>query len=314
MPRTLLVPLDGSQFGEHALPLALTLARKGDARVHLVHAHMRFDAVYAEMQVYDPDLDQQMRTRESAYLAHAVTRIKAACPDVRVTSAVQDGPVAGVIRDQAKIAGADLIVMTTHARGVFSRFWLGSATDDLLRDSPLPLLLAHPRPEAPNLSAEVPLKRWLIPLDGSEMAEQVFEPAFRTATPFGAAVTLFRVTRPVTPIAIPHAGGAFGELALGMVERIDAIDRQVQDEAVRYLARSAERIRGQGFVVDTQVVADEQPGVAILDRARTGIDVIALGTHGRRTLRFLGSTADKVIRGSHVPVLVQRPSDKLASA
>ena len=29
---------------------------------------------------------------------------------------------------------------------------------------------------------------------------------------------------------------------------------------------------------------------------------------------LLGSTADKVIRGSHVPVLVQRPSDKIASA
>ena len=312
MSFTLLVPLDGSQFGEHALPLALTVARKGDARVHLVHAHQRFDAVYAEMQVYDPDLDQQMRTRETAYLAHAVTRIKAVCPDLRVTSAVQDGPVADVIRDQAKIAGADLIVMTTHARGIFSRFWLGSATDDLLRDSPLPLLLAHPQAHAPDLSAEVPFKRWLIPLDGSLMAEQVLEPALRTASLFGAAVTLLRVTRPVMPVTLPHAGGAFGDLALGMVERIDAIDKQVQDEATRYLAERAERIRAQGFVVDTQLVIDEQPGVAIL--AHSGVDVIALGTHGRRTLRFLGSTADKVIRGAHVPVLVQRPSDKIASA
>ena len=308
MPLTLLVPLDGSRFGEHALPLALTLARKGDGRVHLVHAHQRFDAAYAEMQVFDPDLDQQMRTRETAYLAHAVTRIKAASPNVRVTTAVQDGPVASVIRDQAKIAGADLIVMTTHARNVLVRFWLGSATDDLLRDSPLPLLLAHPSADAPNLSADLPLGRWLIPLDGTPMAEQVLEPGLRCAALFGAAVTLLRVTRPVLPVTIPHAGGAFGDLALGMVERIDAIDQQVQDEATRYLTRVAERVRGQGFAVDTQVIAEEQPGVAILDRAQSGIDVIALGTHGRRTLRFLGSTADKVIRGSQIPVLVQRPT------
>ena len=140
------------------------------------------------------------------------------------------------------------------------------------------------------------------------MAEQVLEPALRSAALFGAAVTLLRVTRPVLPVTIPHAGGAFGDLALGMVERIDAIDQQVQEEATRYLTRVAERIRSQGFAVDTQVVAHEQPGVAILDRAQSGIDVIALGTHGRRTLRFLGSTADKVIRGSHVPVLVQRPT------
>ena len=308
MPLTLLVPLDGSRFGEHALPLALTLARKGGARVHLVHAHQRFDAVYAEMQVYDPDLDQEMRARETAYLAHVVTRIKAACPEVRVTTAVQDGPVASVIRDQAKIAGADLIVMTTHARSVLVRFWLGSATDDLLRDSPLPLLLAHPHDGAPNLSAEMPLGRWLIPLDGTGMAEQVLEPALRTAALFGAAVTLLRVVRPVLPVTIPHGGSAYGDLALGMVERIDAIDKQVQDEANRYLTQVAERIRGQGFAVDTQVAVEEQPGVAILDRALSGVDVIALGTHGRRMLHFLGSTADKVIRGSRVPVLVQRPT------
>jgi nucleotide-binding universal stress UspA family protein len=308
MPLTLLVPLDGSRFGEHALPLALTIARKGNARVHLVHAHQRLDAVYAEMQLYDPALDEQMKAREAAYLAHAVTRIKAAAPDVRVTTAVQDGPVASVIRDQAKIAGADLIVMTTHARGVIARFWLGSATDELLRDSPLPLLLAHPDADAPNLALDVPLKRWLIPLDGTGMAEQVLEPALRFAQLLGASITLVRVTRPVLPVEIPHGAGSFGDLALGMVERIDAIDKQVQEEANRYLAQIAERVRDQGFAVDTQIVIEEQPGVAILDRALSGIDAIALGTHGRRALRFLGSTADKVIRGSRVPVLVQRPT------
>src|SRR5262249_30206615 len=37
--RSLLVPLDGSPFGEHALPLALGIARRSGADVRLVHAH-----------------------------------------------------------------------------------------------------------------------------------------------------------------------------------------------------------------------------------------------------------------------------------
>ena len=37
--RSLLVPLDGSAFGEHALPLALGIARRCGARVRLVHVH-----------------------------------------------------------------------------------------------------------------------------------------------------------------------------------------------------------------------------------------------------------------------------------
>jgi nucleotide-binding universal stress UspA family protein len=41
MYRTILVPLDGSAFGEHALPFALTIARRSDASIELVHVHAK---------------------------------------------------------------------------------------------------------------------------------------------------------------------------------------------------------------------------------------------------------------------------------
>ena len=63
-----------------------------------------------------------------------------------------------------------------------------------------------------------------------------------------------------------------------------------------------------GRTVRTVVTVDEQAGEAILSRAKSGIDAIALGTHGRHglTRMLLGSVADNVIRGSSVPVLVHR--------
>jgi len=39
MIRSILVPLDGSTFGEHALPMAASLARRAGATLHLVHVH-----------------------------------------------------------------------------------------------------------------------------------------------------------------------------------------------------------------------------------------------------------------------------------
>lgn len=49
MTASILVPLDGSTFGEHALPLAMNMAKKLNAQLHLVHVHSLLDATYAEL-------------------------------------------------------------------------------------------------------------------------------------------------------------------------------------------------------------------------------------------------------------------------
>lgn len=47
MIRSILVPLDGSPFGEHALPLALAIAAKAGAEVQVVHVHVPLAPQYA---------------------------------------------------------------------------------------------------------------------------------------------------------------------------------------------------------------------------------------------------------------------------
>jgi nucleotide-binding universal stress UspA family protein len=64
MYRTIMVPLDGSTFGEHALPLAVSVARPGDARLHLVHSHIA-DGRRRD----DGALDAQQQEHERAYLS-----------------------------------------------------------------------------------------------------------------------------------------------------------------------------------------------------------------------------------------------------
>ena len=86
------------------------------------------------------------------------------------------------------------------------------------------------------------------------------------------------------------------------------IDEQIRSNAEKYLGLVAERLRGGGAKVQISAPIAEHPATAILqEAARVGADLIALETHGRGVSRVLmGSVADKVVRGSHLPVLVWR--------
>jgi nucleotide-binding universal stress UspA family protein len=61
--------------------------------------------------------------------------------------------------------------------------------------------------------------------------------------------------------------------------------------------------------VEAVVLIDAHPARALLDHVRsTGADLIVMSTHGRGLSRlFVGSVADKVLRGSNCPTLIRRP-------
>jgi nucleotide-binding universal stress UspA family protein len=96
------------------------------------------------------------------------------------------------------------------------------------------------------------------------------------------------------------------------MEQSNALTEQKAQEAGAYLERVAQSLRSRSLSVKTKVAVHPEPAAAILEAAQAGTDLIAIQTHGRRGLSrlVLGSVADKVIRGSSVPVLVQRPAKR----
>lgn len=94
----------------------------------------------------------------------------------------------------------NLAVMTAHGRGAFSRVWLGSTADSFVQhgSEPTPLLQpAHTHPDTPAEPAtSTELRRILVPLDGSKLAEQVLEPARELGALFGTEYWLLRVAEP----------------------------------------------------------------------------------------------------------------------
>src|SRR5579864_5952747 len=178
MYRSLLVPLDGSSFGEQALPLALSIARRSDASVKLVQVHVPFTVLYADSIAPGTyEAEAKVLEQQRAYLDGMVKRLTSVS-STPVTSALLEGQaVAETLNGQATATGAGLIVMTTHGRGPLSRFWLGSVADELVRRATTPILLVRPQEKALDLASEPVLRNVLIPLDGSALAERVLGPA-----------------------------------------------------------------------------------------------------------------------------------------
>lgn len=304
MYRTIMVPLDRSPFAEQALPFALALADDG-AAVHLALVH------YLPGLMDSPDLppeifeqaDAEVRLTESTYLEDLAARIATDRP-VSVRPRLLQGPVVSALQDYLREVRADLIVMSTHGHGGLKRAWLGSVTDALLRRSTTPLLLIRPletpEPAVPEaVGARAPFQHVVVAVDGSPIAEEAAVQAASFAQANTARLTLLRIVKPplhTTLGYLPHTVRVHHE----QLERMES-------EATMYVGTLATRLRTMGARVHERVVVDYHPADAILREASDlGADVIALGSHGRGGVRRLviGSVADKVIRGSTIPVFV----------
>ncbi|HSL71468.1 MAG TPA: universal stress protein, partial [Longimicrobiales bacterium] len=199
-------------------------------------------------------------------------------------------------------AGIELIVMTTHGRGGLSRAWLGSVADSLVRSINVPVLLFRPRGDDAAEARAFRLRHILIPVDGSDLSEHVIDHAIWLGRLTGARYTLMQVVAP--PFGVPATDVIpVAPLAPQDVESLRSL-------ATAYLEQVANRLRGDGLQVDTVVVVQTQSAPGILEEAlQCGADLIAMATHGRGGWQrvALGSVADKVLRGTSVPLLILRP-------
>ena len=206
------------------------------------------------------------------------------------------------IAEWVRTKPVDLVVMTTHGRGPVNRFGIARLGIELARHGPVPVLAVRPREAAEDFNFKPTVKRMLIPLDGSELAEGVLEPAIALGSLMGAEYTLLRAVEPSSFLD--------GLAAAADPCAIERAREERRAEAQAYLDLLAERLGVRGKCVKTEVVLCESATAAILTAAcAQNVDLISIATHGRSGLRrlFLGSVARKIARGTSTPVLVYRP-------
>lgn len=309
--KTILVPLDGSALAEQILPYVRLMAPVLGAQVRLFHAIPDWELgdVFENIAMYggrgmtmvpqesDRRSMDSLRTQAKDYLTTQAARLREAGLDVETE--VRFGPPAELIVEAAANTSAALVALVTHGYSGLRRWTLGSVTDKVAHATTMPLFVVRSR-EQP-LAEVPPIKRIIVPLDGSELARQALPLVAELAIRMQAA--LFPLTVVVPPIGeAPERIGAYetndeamAPLRAGLIEEIGGVDAALKAHQVPVTPLVA-----HGFAAETIVE----------EAARRQADLVVMATHGRSGLKrwALGSVADKVLHAATAPLILVRAS------
>ncbi|HUP01429.1 MAG TPA: universal stress protein [Gemmatimonadota bacterium] len=280
----ILVATDFSPTARVALRSAEALALRSGAGIVLVHVVELPSTTYAfgtEMLGF-PDIRKTWAAEARRRLEATAGRlhqhgVNAVEIDVRIGRAWQE------IVASARTHDADLVVLGNSGRSRFDRLLLGSTAENVLRHSPVPVLVTRSRPLRGMNRVLVPVSfdegsRGAVAFARSRLPHRVELEAYHAVPPISVAEPWFAVPSPSVP------------------------------EVTREL-RAFLREAGAGRMKPRVELADDAAS-AILRRARAWkADLVLISTHGRRGLShlLLGSVAEKVARYADRPVLVLPP-------
>ena len=309
MFRTILVPVDGSELAERALPYATAVASPVDGHVILLRAE---PLVWQERPPRDGTSATRADPSDHAWLSPANPgarmTLEAAAARVQADGVTAEVDFQRYLRGEARTANviltavhernADLVVVSTHGRSGFARWYYGSVADGIVRGADVPVILFPATVERQWPDDRAP--RILVPLDGSPLAEEILDPIGRLARQIGAELILARVVDGLS-LGVIHASSPYTAQSLLASELV---------EARGYLALIMDRARSYGLRVTARAIAGS-PSTTIAAVAREeDADLIGMVTHGRGGLGRLvmGSVADATLQETSVPVLLVRPS------
>jgi nucleotide-binding universal stress UspA family protein len=309
MNETILVPLDGSSLAEQALPYARMLAVASGARIRLFRV-----VPVPGLMVGDREADEAKAMREAeTYLADVTTIMqnvsrtrfgrraetslagvatRGGTPPIVETATFAGEPAASIF-EEIHERNIDLIVMSTHGRSGLGRWVYGSVADQIMRLAPVPVLLVPA--VAPTSWPTDRALRLLIPLDGSELAQEALGPTWELAKTLHAEIQLLQV---MVPLTYTYADPA--------AYTID--DHQIEN-AHRYLEKVANELGARGLKVTTFDAIGPAALMIAATAREQGSDLIAMSTHGSGgvTRLLMGSVATGVVQRASVPVLIVRP-------
>jgi nucleotide-binding universal stress UspA family protein len=294
----LLVPLDGSNTAEKALPYARYLAQEKNLLIELLSVvdvgnmatHMSAErALHLDTMVEDAVLASEK------YLQTIAGTLTAA----KIKTRVESGRPEEVIIEKAAAEQNTLIAMATHGRSGMNRWLLGSVAEKVLRGASNPVLLIRAK-ENIRTEDRPTIKCLIIPLDGSDLAERVLPKAVDFAKQRDLEIVLIRTYH------IPTTAYAGVE---GYALPIDDLLKDMREEACEYLGNKVTDVKKLGVSKVSFRAKEGLPADEIISFAKNlpGA-LIAMSTHGRSGVRrwVLGSVTETVVRHSENPVLVIR--------
>lgn len=146
-------------------------------------------------------------------------------------------------------------------------------------------------------------KRIVVPLDGSELAEQALGEAISLARKIDSPLHLIRVVDTYRTQSLPATG-----MALDYSMLAELAEEEIED-ATSYLQKKVDELQQQGLTATGDVL--HGPIARQIVSAADEGDVIVMSSHGRTGIKrwFLGSVAEEVMRHASCPVLLHRATE-----
>jgi nucleotide-binding universal stress UspA family protein len=140
--KKILVPVDGSATSNKAMDLALRMAQDDQASVRLLHCID--ETSFLDAYEYSSELIQQARQAGQKILQDGLATAQKLGVKADTLLLERAGQRLGhSVADTAGDWGADLVVGGSHGRRGIGRWLLGSGSEQILRSSPVPVLLVR---------------------------------------------------------------------------------------------------------------------------------------------------------------------------
>jgi nucleotide-binding universal stress UspA family protein len=294
--KNILFPTDFSRCATQALDHALFLARRLDAKLHMIHAIVLHQEDPHNPAFHFPDpseLQEKLARMAREKMNHVLRASSESRPNLDVVKEELRGySVADLILEYAGARDIDLIVMGTHGHRGLDYMFLGSVAQQVVHEASCPVYTIR---ESENPGSPGEIDTILSPIDFSDHSSAALSAAKEAARLYEAKLQILHVVeRAPNPTFFEPPAPAYGDLETSLPDMI-------RGEMERFYNESAGiSIPAKFHVVEGHVVH------RILEYVSSNnIGMIVIATHGLSGFKhfLLGSVAEKVIRRAACPVL-----------
>jgi nucleotide-binding universal stress UspA family protein len=298
-PQKILAPIDFSPASRQGAGFAHAIASQFHARLALLYViepPVLPDWGYAHLTIRDAKLRHAALERLPQFCLECGIGPKSDCShNIRIGEADLN------ICEEARVTGADLIVMASHGLGGLKHSLMGSTAERVARLAPCPVLTLRAG-LLPNDGPGHPIRRIdriLVPTDFSTASKKALPYAAAFAEHFQASLVLVHVVPSHLVAELSHIGIVLEE-------------KRLMEEAGRKLPQFRATELDPHLPVET-LLLNGHPAREICQAAEIqAADLIIMATHGHTGLKhfLLGSITENVIRHAPCPVLVVREGER----
>jgi len=282
----IVVGLDNSEYSEAALIESSHWVKKHGGKLDIVHA-VYFDH---EEFGYAPSILEQRLKAGTGRCEDIVKKYRKEF-GIDMDYVVREGEAHAVIVHEAEERKADLIAMGTYGRKGLKRIIMGSVTAGVILDSPCDVLVVR----KPCEKCTGTYDSILLPYDGSELSKKALKKTLE-----------LKKGDPNVMITLLYVIPRYEEM-LGFF-KTNTIEEKLYNEAGKIVLEGENLAYADGHTIST-IVEQGAPSDKVCEIAKgLGVDLIVMGSHGWRGVNkaILGSTTERVIAHSPVPVLIVR--------